>query len=100
MEFVKHCPPMISDMEVGAATTKYMKELLGDGAVPMSAIAPGNKVSGGSEDFAFISNETKKAMHTLSTIRRPTSTMRFSMRGRLPMFMWPPAGWKSTNKGF
>ena len=68
VEFVKHCPPMISDMEVGAATTKYMKELLGDGAVPMSVIAPGNKVSGGSEDFAFISNEIPACALMLATV--------------------------------
>ena len=68
VEFVKHCPPMISDLEVGAATTKYMKELLGDGAVPMSVIAPGNKVSGGSEDFAFISNEIPACALMLATV--------------------------------
>ena len=68
VEFVKHCPPMISDLEVGTATTKYMKELLGDGAVPMSVIAPGNKVSGGSEDFAFISNEIPACALMLATV--------------------------------
>ena len=57
VEFVKHCPPMISDKEVGDATVKYMTELLGKAALPMSVMAPDGKVSGGSEDFAFISNE-------------------------------------------
>ena len=58
VEFVGHCPPNISDKEVSASAVKYMTELLGQAAVPASvAMGDSNKISGGSEDFAFISTK-------------------------------------------
>lgn len=57
VEFVKHCPPMIADNDVAAAAMKYTQELLGKGAVPMSAISGDSKVGAGSEDFAFVSSK-------------------------------------------
>ena len=58
VEFVGHCPPNISDTEVSASAVKYMTELLGQAAVPASvAMGDSNKISGGSEDFAFISTK-------------------------------------------
>lgn len=58
VDFVGHCPPNISDKEVSASAVKYMTELLGQAAVPASvAMGDSNKISGGSEDFAFISTK-------------------------------------------
>ena len=58
VEFVGHCPPNISDKEVSASAVKYMTELLGQAAVPASvAMGDSNKISGGCEDFAFISTK-------------------------------------------
>lgn len=67
VEFVKHCPPMIADKEVADSTIKYMGELLGPAAFPISKFAPDGKVSGGSEDFAFVSNKVPAAAMMFGT---------------------------------
>jgi len=67
VEFVKHCPPMIADKEVADSTIKYMSELLGPASFPISKFAPDGKVSGGSEDFAFVSGKVPAAAMMFGT---------------------------------
>lgn len=68
VEFVKHCPPMISDTELAPSATKYVTELLGQGALTMTqAIGEDGKVSGGSEDFAFVSCKVPAVAMMLAT---------------------------------
>jgi hippurate hydrolase len=47
---------MLIDGDLAAAGMQYMTELMGQGAVDMSAIT-GGKAGGGSEDFAFVSHQ-------------------------------------------
>lgn len=67
VEFTKYCPPMIADVEVAGSAIKYMGELLGPAAFPISKFAPDGKVSGGSEDFAFVSNKVPAAAMMFGT---------------------------------
>lgn len=55
VSFAKSCPPMIADEDMAAAARTYMTELLGQAVVPPIKGTP--KVTGGSEDFAFVSCE-------------------------------------------
>jgi hippurate hydrolase len=56
VEFYDYCPCMLIDGDLAAAGMQYMTELMGQGAVDMSAIT-GGKAGGGSEDFAFVSHQ-------------------------------------------
>lgn len=56
VEFFNFCPPMIANGEMSDKANRFMKEMFGEGAMPMSALG-GPKVGGGSEDFAFVSCE-------------------------------------------
>lgn len=55
VEFSKPCPPMRADEEMAAAARTYLSELLGEAVLPSQK--DGKMVSGGSEDFAFVSRE-------------------------------------------
>ena len=55
VSFAKSCPPMIADRDMAAAARKYMTELLEHAVIPPIEGAP--KVTGGSEDFAYVSCE-------------------------------------------
>ena len=55
VEFADFCPCMVIDKPLAEAGLGYMRELLGDGAVDMTAMT-GGKPGGGSEDFAFVSH--------------------------------------------
>jgi len=57
VEYTKHCPPMIADDIVAAPAVGYMKEMFGEAVLPMSRLLGGNKIGGGSEDFAFVSSK-------------------------------------------
>ena len=54
VEFKDHCPPMIADGDMSAAARKYLTELLPQNVLP-PITGNGNKIGGGSEDFAFVS---------------------------------------------
>lgn len=66
VEFTKYCPPMISDTAVADSAFKYMGELFGPGAIPISKVSK-DKISGGSEDFAFVSNKVPAVAMMLGT---------------------------------
>ena len=51
-DFFDFCPPMLADRGMAESSLRYAQELLGKGAFPLQT---GQKVSGGSEDFAFVS---------------------------------------------
>lgn len=55
VSFAKSCPPMIADHEMAKAVRKYMTELFPRAVIP--PIAGGSRVTGGSEDFAYVSCE-------------------------------------------
>lgn len=55
VEFAKPCPPMGADEEMATAARIYLTELFGTAVMP--AQKDPKKVSGGSEDFAFVSQE-------------------------------------------
>ncbi|MDE7009602.1 MAG: amidohydrolase [Oscillospiraceae bacterium] len=54
VEFVDHCPAMIADGGLSKAARDYLTELLGQAVLP-PLTGNVNKVGGGSEDFAFVS---------------------------------------------
>ena len=56
VDFYDYCPCMIIDSDLAKDTMKYMKELLGQGAIDLSLVN-GGKAGAGSEDFAFVSHE-------------------------------------------
>lgn len=56
VEFYDYCPCMVVDTTLVESVLKYMKELLGQGAASMADLGM-NKIAGGSEDFAFVSQE-------------------------------------------
>ena len=51
VEFYDYCPCMVIDNELSNCATKYMNELIGQGAMQVSS------AGGGSEDFAFVSHK-------------------------------------------
>lgn len=51
VEFYDYCPCMVVNRELSDSTLRYMKELIGQGAIAIS------EQGGGSEDFAFVSHE-------------------------------------------
>ena len=55
VEFSDHCPCMVVDTPLAKDSLTYMTELLGRGAMDMTALT-GGKPGGGSEDFAFVSH--------------------------------------------
>lgn len=55
VEFSKPCPPMGADEEMADAARTYLTELFSEAVLP--AQKDPKKVSGGSEDFAFVSRE-------------------------------------------
>lgn len=46
---------MVIEPQLAEDTLRYMKELLGTGAIDLSLVS-GGKAGGGSEDFAFVSH--------------------------------------------
>lgn len=54
VEFSGSCPPMIADYDMSAAARTYLTELLPRNVLP-PLTGNGNKIGGGSEDFAFVS---------------------------------------------
>ena len=54
--FSDFCPCMVVDTPLAKDALTYMTELLGQGAMDMTALT-GGKPGGGSEDFAFVSHE-------------------------------------------
>ena len=56
VEFSDYCPCMVVDKPLAENAMDYMTELLGKGAMDMTALT-GGKPGGGSEDFAFVSHE-------------------------------------------
>lgn len=55
VEFYDYCPCMVIEPQLAEDTLRYMKELLGTGAIDLSLVS-GGKAGGGSEDFAFVSH--------------------------------------------
>lgn len=55
VSFAKSCPPMIADDDMAKAARTYMTELFEREVIP--PVKGGAKVTGGSEDFAFVSCE-------------------------------------------
>jgi hippurate hydrolase len=55
VEFYDFCPCMQVDPALAGDAMRYMTELLGNGAMDMTALT-GGKPGGGSEDFAFVSH--------------------------------------------
>lgn len=51
VEFYDYCPCMVVNEDLSNNATKYMTELIGQGAMRLS------QLGGGSEDFAFVSHE-------------------------------------------
>lgn len=56
VSFADFCPCMVVDKALAGNAMAYMTELLGRGAMDMTALT-GGKPGGGSEDFAFVSHE-------------------------------------------
>ena len=56
VSFADYCPCMVVDKLLAENAMDYMTELLGKGAMDMTALT-GGKPGGGSEDFAFVSHE-------------------------------------------
>ena len=56
VSFADYCPCMVVDKPLAENAMDYMTELLGKGAMDMTALT-GGKPGGGSEDFAFVSHE-------------------------------------------
>jgi hippurate hydrolase len=56
VEYFSYCPPMLADEKMSACAKTYMKEIFGNSAMPMSSLGV-PRVSGGSEDFALVSNK-------------------------------------------
>lgn len=56
IEFYDYCPCMMIDDALAKAAKVYMQELLGSGALDLSAVS-GGKAGGGSEDFSFVSHK-------------------------------------------
>ena len=56
VSFADFCPCMVVDKTLAGNAMAYMTELLGRGAMDMTALT-GGKPGGGSEDFAFVSHE-------------------------------------------
>jgi len=56
VSFSDFCPCMVVDKPLAENAMDYMTELLGKGAMDMTALT-GGKPGGGSEDFAFVSHE-------------------------------------------
>lgn len=68
VEFGSGCPTLVNNKELCAAMTGYLKELLGPyGALSTAEMNPGGKPSrgGGSEDFAYVSQEVPALMLAL-----------------------------------
>ena len=65
VEFSDHCPCMVVDTPLAKDSLTYMTELLGRGAMDMTALT-GGKPGGGSEDFAFVSHEVPTVSMFLS----------------------------------
>ena len=55
VEFYDYCPCMVIEPQLAEDVLRYMKNLLGTGAMDLSVIS-GGKAGGGSEDFAFVSH--------------------------------------------
>ena len=55
VEFYDYCPCMVIEPQLAEDILRYMKELLGTGAIDLSVVS-GGKAGGGSEDFAFVSH--------------------------------------------
>ena len=53
VSFADYCPCMVVDKPLAENAMDYMTELLGKGAMDMTALT-GGKPGGGSEDFAFV----------------------------------------------
>ena len=66
VEFSDHCPCMVVDTPLAKDSLTYMTELLGRGAMDMTALT-GGKPGGGSEDFAFVSHEVPTVSMFLSS---------------------------------
>ena len=67
VEFSDHCPCMVVDTPLAKDSLTYMTELLGRGAMDMTALT-GGKPGGGSEDFAFVSHEVPTVSMFLSAV--------------------------------
>ena len=63
--FSDYCPCMVVDKPLAQNALAYMTELLGKGAMDMTALT-GGKPGGGSEDFAFVSHEVPTVSMFLS----------------------------------
>ena len=66
VEFFDFCPPMLADSVLAPWAMSCMQELLGEDALSMAALG-GPKISGGSEDFAFVSCKVPTVGLFLST---------------------------------
>ncbi|MGN1147541.1 MAG: M20 family metallopeptidase [Lachnospiraceae bacterium] len=72
VSFGSGCPTLINDAELSSCTVKYAKELLGpDKAMTVGQLnamsgAKGASKAGGSEDFAYVSQEVPSIMLTLA----------------------------------
>ena len=62
--FGSGCPPLVNDAQLSQSTTKWLQPLLGENVV--SAAQFGSKRSGGSEDFAYISQRVPSLMLALA----------------------------------
>ena len=65
VSFADYCPCMVVDKPLAENAMDYMSELLGKGAMDMTALT-GGKPGGGSEDFAFVSHEVPTVSMFLS----------------------------------
>ncbi|WP_298069749.1 M20 family metallopeptidase [uncultured Mailhella sp.] len=66
VEFSGSCPPMIADNSMSDAARKYLTELMPQHILPPMT-GNGNKIGGGSEDFAFVSVQVPTIGLFLST---------------------------------
>ena len=66
VEFGTGCPTLVNDKALGTLLHGGLKELLGPGMVLNAADLGGNMRGGGSEDFAYISQEVPSVMLALA----------------------------------
>lgn len=65
VEFGSGCPTLVNDAALAADVTGYLREIL-EGGVISAADFPGGSRSGGSEDFAYVSQEVPALMLALA----------------------------------
>lgn len=69
--FGSGCPTLVNDKELSESMEQYMKELLGDRAIPVAQLRTGDSSdksskTAGSEDFAYVSQKVPSIMLALA----------------------------------